>query len=1354
MRNLCISVGGTALILALLASLVIVVPPSVKANENTPTLVGNVPIIEDLRLVVLYENGAHVDNVRWDEIVWADVDFVGIRSTYGVGGFKKRYGEVVWYPTLGGITYDRPLWFVYEKLWAKVGGTWYREYLNKATINSVYFDNNTENWRIGWKGTLTAAGKDIPVELGIEADKHSLHWRLKTKATAPIAFENSGIEYQLYLNPYWKDIVEKNIERARVYYENGEFEDYDIGKVMDVTARIPDMVCNFSFLTKDNVEVNLFDFEDVFTIGIEKLAKIELVSLPSGENTYVVRVGASFKGLETGENFVIDPSIVNTSTTYQAVSYSYQHKTLEAAGLRWVFYSDGNNIVYRTSSDGVNWSSSSVVRAGGYGYYFDVVYDGAYLHYAYGSSSVSSIYYRRGTPLENGSITWSATGQALTETGLYPSIAVDTCGYPWIGYRYSSAGSYWAYVTKSSDNDGTWTTASGFPYQLSTVASSDSTWKSCIVQLTENKMYAAYARNAFAGYGKLWDGDSWGGEENVMSDMEYCMSYSVVAQGDDVFVVFNHDTQANGIRFNKRTYGVGWGTENTIQANTLADTSPALTVDSSTGNLYCFWYDSPTENRIYYKKYTASTTTWDTDPTEFYNETDGFYGTLGYLFSTYYKVQNSRVGIVWTSKTSSPYNVKYDNLSIGAPPAFPGKPILLSPENNLSTSDNTPTFTWTRGSNADNHRIEVDNDNDFSSPIDNVVVAAPDDNTWTKTSPGYALGTYYWRVWARNAQGENCSENTWQFTIVPPLPGKPVLVSPENNTQTSDNTPTFTWTRGSNADNHRIEVDNDSDFSSPIDNVVVSSPTDNTWTKTDSGYALGTYYWRVWARNTQGENVSENTWQFTIVSPSPGKPILVSPENNTSTSDNTPTFTWQVGSNADNHRIEVDNDSDFSSPIDNVMLGATDNTWTKPEPGYELGTYYWRVWAINTQGENCSENTWRFTVQALTIVDITLSGVPIAWGTVAPGTENNPAIDNTCGFPMKITVESTTNTNVDIYLKGTNWESGANIIGVENCWIDDDNNLLKGMMARENYLVDNIAIDAPWGVSWSSNDSKLIAAVGWDSNTIAVFSYDNITKTLIRENYLVDSTAIDDPLGVSWSPHDPKLIAVIGNWSDTIAVFSYDNITKTLIRENYLVDSTAIDDSQDVSWSPHDPKLIAAVNYYDRISIFSYDNTTKALIRENSLADATAIDYAIAVSWSPHDPKLIAATGYDSDTLAVFSYDNITKALIRENYIEDSAGGLYGPSRIFWSPHDPKLIAATGYFGDSIAIYSYVGEEGVNGVTLKSSYPGTANTGFFEDVAPSTVKSVYFWISVPSSQATGYYTSTISVRAVRDGDVP
>ncbi len=126
--------------------------------------------------------------------------------------------------------------------------------------------------------------------------------------------------------------------------------------------------------------------------------------------------------------------------------------------------------------------------------------------------------------------------------------------------------------------------------------------------------------------------------------------------------------------------------------------------------------------------------------------------------------------ISWSSHNTNKYSI-YCTYTAGEVNLPPTKPILVSPENNYQTSDNTPTFTWIGGTYADNHRIEVDNDNDFSSIIDNVVVDITD-NSWTKSPDGYTVDNYYWRVWAVNDYGENISENVWTFEIIsiPPPP--------------------------------------------------------------------------------------------------------------------------------------------------------------------------------------------------------------------------------------------------------------------------------------------------------------------------------------------------------------------------------------------------------------------------------------------------------------------------------------------------------------------------------------------------------------------------------------------------------
>ncbi|KUO41119.1 MAG: hypothetical protein AVW06_04740 [Hadesarchaea archaeon DG-33-1] len=128
-------------------------------------------------------------------------------------------------------------------------------------------------------------------------------------------------------------------------------------------------------------------------------------------------------------------------------------------------------------------------------------------------------------------------------------------------------------------------------------------------------------------------------------------------------------------------------------------------------------------------------------------------------------------------------------------------------------------------------------------------------------------------------------------------------------------------------------------------------------------------------------NVGENyTWSFTTVA-TPGKPTLISPADGTITTDNMPLFEWECGDNADNNRLLVDNDSDFSSPEENVLLGASENSYT-PTTTLSPDNYSWKVIAINAYGGRES-SVWTFVV-AKWEVEITIEnkfqeGEPCTW---------------------------------------------------------------------------------------------------------------------------------------------------------------------------------------------------------------------------------------------------------------------------------------------------------------------------------------------------------------------------------------
>ena len=370
-------------------------------------------------------------------------------------------------------------------------------------------------------------------------------------------------------------------------------------------------------------------------------------------------------------SFLIDPSTVGTTSYIYSTLRPFQRKSFYANGRYWVFYVEGSNIVFRTSTDGSSWSASTTVRSNAdpdsqycVGGHFSVFFDGTYLHYAYADDASSgSLYYRRGIPNSDGSMTWSAVEQtAYSQSGYNPSdpfVSVDSSGYPWIGFSCYSSG-HRAYVTKSSKNDGTWTTESGFPYQLTNSLNDYN--RVTIVPLTSQKVYAIYtASGGCRVYGKLWTG-SWGNEEQVSTGASTIQSgsyYSAVASSDDIHFVY---LSSSTVKYIKRIYGTGWQSEVTVQSSVTTTSAPVLSINTATADLCCFWGGSPTADHIYYKKCVGGT--WDTDPTDWIDESTDHL-TANDRLTSFYKDYGGKIGLVYMTKTSADYNTRYQTMTMG-----------------------------------------------------------------------------------------------------------------------------------------------------------------------------------------------------------------------------------------------------------------------------------------------------------------------------------------------------------------------------------------------------------------------------------------------------------------------------------------------------------------------------------------------------------------------------------------------------------------------------------------------------------------------------------------------------------------
>lgn len=376
-----------------------------------------------------------------------------------------------------------------------------------------------------------------------------------------------------------------------------------------------------------------------------------------------------------------EPSKVGTTTKY-AVDFSFQRKSFYAYGRFWIFYYNGTNMVFRSSIDGTTWSPHIDVKATTSSQTFSIWFDDIYVHYALAPGSTGDgLIYCRGRPSSDGTITWSTSHVAIAGvsgiTLSKPFISEDSEGYPWISYNKGDGSIEYPYVTKSSTGDGAWTTASDFPYQLSTASSPN--YASTIVPLTRGKTYAVYATIYEVVKGRLWDG-VWGSEESAStSKIKNHNAHSVVANGDNVYLLFPKDT-SDPVTYDmnaypdmisvKRTYDSGWGAENTL-ASVTRNSVPILTINGTT-NLIVFWGDLNKPhiiNHIYYMKCLLSNDTWESEPTDWVDETkDGLpYQLLTgpQHFEGYYRSYSGVMGVTYLKNDNSPYTIHFIYLPSG-----------------------------------------------------------------------------------------------------------------------------------------------------------------------------------------------------------------------------------------------------------------------------------------------------------------------------------------------------------------------------------------------------------------------------------------------------------------------------------------------------------------------------------------------------------------------------------------------------------------------------------------------------------------------------------------------------------------
>lgn len=334
------------------------------------------------------------------------------------------------------------------------------------------------------------------------------------------------------------------------------------------------------------------------------------------------------------------------------------------------------NMLYSTSANTQTWSSPEQVSIQEVcdGPYFSVYFDGTYLYYVLANGCTgggNSILFRRGTPNSDGSITWSGAEQLVATapgTGLYlnPTVSVDTKGYAWVTY----AGGETVWASKDANKDGTWSSATGFPYGVYYVGYGGTYPQSSIYQLKKTQMAVVYTDYYSALWVTEWDGSEFLSACTLSgTSVRNKNEFAAVSSEKMLYIIWRDVSGYRGldfVPFNFTSYGFGQ-----VQVLVSSFESIAFAIDSQSVGI------SLVNGTSYYSLNFDYLTTDGSDIYAIWNSTDSV------ISYTVYRPSSASFVIAPTPfiTLSSPLVNDYSIAGMVSNPVGPtqGMPLLLTP---------------------------------------------------------------------------------------------------------------------------------------------------------------------------------------------------------------------------------------------------------------------------------------------------------------------------------------------------------------------------------------------------------------------------------------------------------------------------------------------------------------------------------------------------------------------------------------------------------------------------------------------------------------------------------------------------
>ncbi|ADO70145.1 adventurous gliding motility protein AgmC [Stigmatella aurantiaca] len=284
----------------------------------------------------------------------------------------------------------------------------------------------------------------------------------------------------------------------------------------------------------------------------------------------------------------------------------------------------------------------------------------------------------------------------------------------------------------------------------------------------------------------------------------------------------------------------------------------------------------------------------------------------------------------------------------------PAAPVVITPANGATLTDNTPTYSGTAEAGATVTVI-----------VDGIPVGSATANTsgtwsFTPTVP-LADGSHTVKATSADAAGNASPEsNTNTFIIDTTAPAAPVVTAPANGAVLTDTTPTYSGTAEAGATVNVI-----------VDGVPVGTTTANAsgaWSFTPTvPLADGPHTVKATATDAVGNTGPEsNTNTFIVDTTAPAAPVVVTPADGSTISDNTPTYSGTAEAGA-TVTVIVD-----GNPIGTTTASASGAWSFTPTVGLSADTHQVKATATDAAGHISPEsNTNTF------IVDTTVPAAPV-----------------------------------------------------------------------------------------------------------------------------------------------------------------------------------------------------------------------------------------------------------------------------------------------------------------------------------------------------------------------------------------